>query len=110
MTAAIRRPDLIQESEIQTQCLEFLRLMKDALAAGSSEFPDSSWDKVREMPGNVSASRVQRGFSPSETATIVFSFRDSYSPSLQEMKAALSESSRVDGLSEKEGSRDEKRT
>lgn len=75
MTAAIRRSDLIKESEIQTQCSNFLRLLKDALAAGSSDFQSSSWDKVRELLGNISASRAQKGFSPWETATFVFSVK-----------------------------------
>ena len=75
MTAATRRRDLIKESEIQTQCSNFLRLLKDAMAAGSSNFQSSSWDKVRELLGNISASRAQQGFSPSETATFVFSVK-----------------------------------
>lgn len=75
MTTATRRSDLIKESEIQAQCSEFLRLMKDGLSAGSSDFQSSSWDKVRELLGNVSASRAKQGFSPSETATFVFSVK-----------------------------------
>ena len=75
MTAATRRSDLIKESEIQTQCSEFLRLLKDALAAGGSDFQSSSWDKVREMLANVSASRAQQGFSSSETAMFIFSVK-----------------------------------
>jgi rsbT co-antagonist protein RsbR len=75
MTAATRRNDLMKESEIQGQCSEFLRLMKDGLAAGSSDFQSSSWDRVREMLGSISASRAQQGFSPSETATFVFSVK-----------------------------------
>jgi rsbT co-antagonist protein RsbR len=73
MTGAIRRADLIKDSEVQAQCSEFLQLMKEALAAGGSNFASSEWDKVREMLGNVSQSRAQQGFSSSETATFVFS-------------------------------------
>lgn len=75
MTAATRRSDLIKESEVRVQCAEFLQLLKDALASGSSDFQSSSWGKVREMLGNISASRAQQGFSPSETATFVFSVK-----------------------------------
>lgn len=75
MTAATRRSDLIKENEIQTQCSEFIQLMKEALAAGDSDFQSSSWDKVREMLRNLSASRAQQGFSPTETATFVFSIK-----------------------------------
>lgn len=75
MTAATRRNDLMKESEIQSQCTEFLRLMKDGLAAGSSDFQSASWDKIREMLGTISTRRAQQGFSPSETATFVFSVK-----------------------------------
>jgi rsbT co-antagonist protein RsbR len=75
MAAATRRSDLIKEGEIQSQCSEFLRLMRDGLAAGSADFQSPSWDKVREMLGTISASRAQQGFSPSETATFVFSVK-----------------------------------
>ena len=73
MAGATRRADLIKESEVQAQCSEFLRLTKDALSTGGSDFQASEWDKVREMLGNISRSRALRGFSPSETASFVFS-------------------------------------
>jgi rsbT co-antagonist protein RsbR len=73
MAGAIRRTDLIKESEIQTQCSELLQLMNDALTGGSSDFQSSAWDKVREMLSTVSRTRAQQGFSPSETAMFVFS-------------------------------------
>jgi rsbT co-antagonist protein RsbR len=75
MTAATRRSDLMKESEVQRQCSEFLQLLKEALAVGRSDFQSSSWDKVREMLGNISASRAQLGFSPAETATFVLSVK-----------------------------------
>jgi rsbT co-antagonist protein RsbR len=75
MTAATRRSDLMKESEVQRQCSEFLQLLKEALAVGRSDFQSSSWEKVREMLGNISASRAQQGFSPAETATFVFSVK-----------------------------------
>jgi rsbT co-antagonist protein RsbR len=75
MTAATRRSDLMKESEVQRQCSEFLQLLKEALAVGRSDFQSSSWEKVREMLGNISASRAQQGFSPAETATFVLSVK-----------------------------------
>lgn len=75
MTRATRRSDLIKESEIQVQCSEFLRLMKEALTIGGVDFQSSGWDQIREMLGNISRSRVQQGFSPSETANFVFSVK-----------------------------------
>jgi rsbT co-antagonist protein RsbR len=75
MTGATRRSDLIKEGEIQVQCSEFLRLMNAALVVGGVEFQSPAWDKVREMIGNISRSRAQQGFSPTETATFVFSVK-----------------------------------
>ena len=73
MAGATRRADLIKEGEVQAQCSEFLQLTKDALSTGGSDFQASEWDKVREMLGNISRSRALQGFSPSETASFVFS-------------------------------------
>lgn len=75
MAGATRRIDLIKEGEIKVQCSEFLRLMNIALANGGLNFQSSEWDKIREMLGNISRSRAQQGFSPSETATFVFSVK-----------------------------------
>lgn len=75
MAGATRRIDLIKEGEIKVQCSEFLRLMNIALANGGLNFQSSEWDKIREMLGNISRSRAQQGFSPSETATFVLSVK-----------------------------------
>jgi rsbT co-antagonist protein RsbR len=75
MTGATRRSDLIKESEIQVQCSEFLRRMKEALTIGGVDFQSSGWDPIREMLGGMSRSRAQQGFSPSETANFVFSVK-----------------------------------
>jgi rsbT co-antagonist protein RsbR len=73
MTGATRRSDLMKESEVHSQCSEFLRLMNTALVSGSLDFQSPAWDKVREMLGNISRSRAQQGFTPAETAIFVFS-------------------------------------
>ena len=70
--AAVRRSDLISENDLRAECTQLLRLMKDALTSGAA-FPSPAWDKVREMLGNTSSSRALKGFTPSETATFVFS-------------------------------------
>ena len=74
MSGAIRRSDLIKESELQSQCSEFLQAMKEALAV-NADFESSAWDKIREMLNNISSSRSQQGFSSRETAMFVFSVR-----------------------------------
>jgi rsbT co-antagonist protein RsbR len=73
MSGSVRRTDLIKESETQGQCADFLRLTRQALQTGSSDFKGPAWDGVREMLGSISSSRAQQGFTTSETALFVFS-------------------------------------
>ncbi|HKV48637.1 MAG TPA: STAS domain-containing protein [Candidatus Acidoferrales bacterium] len=73
MSGTVRRSDLLKESELQAQCAQFLRLVSAALESGGSNFQTSTWEPVREMLANISRSRALQGFSPTETASFVFS-------------------------------------
>jgi rsbT co-antagonist protein RsbR len=73
MSGTVRRSDLLRENELQSQCTQFLRLMRAALESGGTNFQASAWEPVREMLGNISRSRALQGFSPTETASFVFS-------------------------------------
>ena len=75
MAGAVRRSDLIKESELRTQCAQFLQLMRQGLETGNLSFQSSAWDRVREMLGDISRSRAIQGFTPSETASFVFSVK-----------------------------------
>jgi rsbT co-antagonist protein RsbR len=75
MSGAIRRGDLMKESELRGQCAEFLKLMQSALESGGSNFQSNAWEGIRNLLGDISRSRAQQGFSPSETAMFVFSFK-----------------------------------
>ena len=72
MTSATRRSDLIKDSELRNECADFLQRMKTALETNTN-FESSTWDRVREMLGEVSRSRALQGFTPSETAMFIFS-------------------------------------
>ncbi|HET6984135.1 MAG TPA: RsbRD N-terminal domain-containing protein, partial [Myxococcaceae bacterium] len=70
------RSDLIRQEELKEQSTEFLRLLLEALRSG--EEVDTSGSKFNEVRGfleKVSASRAIQGFSPSQTATFVFSLK-----------------------------------
>jgi rsbT co-antagonist protein RsbR len=70
------RKDLMRESELREQSTEFLRLFSSAVQSGSNiDAPE--WSKVRELLASISRSRALQGFSPSETATFVFSLKQS---------------------------------
>jgi len=75
MTGATRRSDLIKESELRTQCTEFLRLMNHALERAGADFRSEAWEPVRGMLREISQTRAQQGFSPSETGMFVFSVK-----------------------------------
>jgi rsbT co-antagonist protein RsbR len=70
------RKGLLKETELREECTEFLELFKNAVQQG--ELTDTRaphWKGVREMLGSVSRTRSHKGFTPSETATFVFSFK-----------------------------------
>jgi len=73
MSSSTKRTDLIKDSELRAQCSQFLSLVRSALEAGGTNFHSSAWDKVRTLLADVSRARAQQGFTPSETATFVFS-------------------------------------
>jgi rsbT co-antagonist protein RsbR len=63
-------------AEMREQSRNLLAEMRTAATKGSVEnFDDAAWDEVRHSLQNVSASRARQGFSPSETATFVFSLK-----------------------------------
>ena len=71
---ASSRAGAISEPELRQQCAEFLRLLRDAVAAGAP--PDlrrPEWEPMRDLLEGLSRSRSAQGFTPSETATFVFS-------------------------------------
>ena len=69
--------NLISDPELQAQCQEFISLLADAIAAGNlDDIMADSWTPTRDFLAGVSRSRGRQGFSPSETATFVFSFKE----------------------------------
>jgi rsbT co-antagonist protein RsbR len=75
MSGSTRRGDLIRESDLRAECSRFLQLMKQATESDSANFQSPAFDAVRDMLSEISRSRSQKGFKPSETATFVFSLK-----------------------------------
>jgi rsbT co-antagonist protein RsbR len=70
------RQGLHKETELREECREFLELFKTAVQQSdlrNTHAPE--WKGVREMLASVSRTRSQKGFTPTETATFVFSFK-----------------------------------
>jgi rsbT co-antagonist protein RsbR len=70
-----RRPDLIKEADLQRQSKEFLGALRQAVASGSDDVMAPPWKDVRRMLEEISGSRARQGFTPSETATFIFSMK-----------------------------------
>jgi rsbT co-antagonist protein RsbR len=70
------RADLIKESELRQQSAEFLSLLQGAAQNGDlANVQSQAYAPVRDMLGDISRSRARLGFTPSETAQFVFSFK-----------------------------------
>jgi rsbT co-antagonist protein RsbR len=66
----------MKEAELREQSRHFLALFTTALQNGNTDdIRTRDWAAVREMLTTISASRARQGFSPSETATFVFSLK-----------------------------------
>jgi rsbT co-antagonist protein RsbR len=70
------RADLISETELRTDSEHFLKLLCDAVQSGNfSDILSPEYKPLLEMLEAFSRSRGLQGFTPSETATFVFSFK-----------------------------------
>lgn len=75
MSGTTRRGDLIKESDLKSQCALFVKLLVQGVESNRSDLHTSAWQPMRELLEEISASRAQQGFTPSETATFVLSFK-----------------------------------
>lgn len=68
--------DRSSESELKVNSHDFVLGLRQALAnGGPDDIMNPAWNDVREMLSNLSRQRAEQGFSPSETALFVFSFK-----------------------------------
>jgi len=75
MSGVTKRADLIKSSELRNQAKLFLNFFVTAVQSGNSNLNSAPWSSTKEMLGEISTSRAHQGFSPSETATFVFSLK-----------------------------------
>ena len=74
--ASTLRSDLMKEGELREQSRELLSLLLAATETGGvTQIDGQQWAPVRDFLTRVSRSRAQQGFSPTETATFVFSLK-----------------------------------
>jgi len=76
LSAQTLRADLISEAELRTDSERFLRAFSNAVQSGNlSDILSPEYKPVLEMLADFSRSRGLMGFTPSEIATFVFSFK-----------------------------------
>ena len=70
------RRDLISDAELSRESKEFLEAFTQAMESGDHERAvGPAWDRVNDLLTKLSFSRARMGFSPTETATFVFSLK-----------------------------------
>jgi rsbT co-antagonist protein RsbR len=72
----LTRAGLMKESELKEQSREFLCLIRDGVGGSELDSIDAPvWTPAKEFLAGVSRSRALQGFTPTETATFVFSLK-----------------------------------
>jgi rsbT co-antagonist protein RsbR len=90
LAATTRRSDLISEANLRRESTEFLAAFRQGIESGETESVDGpAWATARELLADVSRSRARQGFSPSETATFVFSLKQPIFQTIQNRAAQL---------------------
>lgn len=72
---ATRQQVSLKEGELKSQCSEFVRLLRKGLQGNNPDISTPEWTEMRELLTSVSRSRALQGFTPTQTATFVFSFK-----------------------------------
>jgi rsbT co-antagonist protein RsbR len=81
------RPELINEAQLREQSRTFLGFLRAVVEDGAPlDINAPQWGDVREFLAELSRSRARQGFSPSETATFVFSLKQ---PLLAELRKEI---------------------
>jgi len=77
LEAGSLRSGQIREDELREQSRQFLRDFTIALKSGEvDDINGEAWSQTRDLLGSFSRSRALQGFTPSETATFIFSMKE----------------------------------
>lgn len=76
LNAVTKRPDLLNDGQVRSSAQTFLQEFRQALQQGDiHNISGVAWDRVRAHLDDLSRTRAHQGFSPSQTATFVLSFK-----------------------------------
>jgi rsbT co-antagonist protein RsbR len=77
MLSRLVRRDKAAEGEIRQQAARFIPVLAKAVDKGNTyDFDAAAYADVRALLADISAARVRQGFSPTETATFIFSLKE----------------------------------
>ena len=89
------RSDLITETDLREQSRQLLNALQNGAQQGDLvNIEAAQWQGVRDLLARISRTRAQQGFSPSETATFVFSLKQ---PLFDRLREALATYARALG-------------
>jgi rsbT co-antagonist protein RsbR len=88
LSASTLRPELLSDKELRAECERLLIALGEAWTRDPrGEILGASWEGVRGQLEELSRSRVTDGYSPSETATFVFSLKQPLFDVLREVSS-----------------------
>ena len=74
---SVRRISAAEQGETTRVSKDFMAALKEATKEGEIvDISGREWEKVKEILGDLSADRAKAGYSPSETASFVFSMKE----------------------------------
>jgi len=83
------RKDAAVADQLRRHCTQLLGLLPEATVTGGTEnIEGRAWDEVRNLLAEISNQRAKQGSTPSETATFVFSLKQSLFTALREALSA----------------------
>jgi rsbT co-antagonist protein RsbR len=72
------RKDAAASEQLRRHCAQLLALLPEATVTGGTDnIEGRAWDEVRNLLAEISTQRAKQGSTPSETATFVFSLKQS---------------------------------
>lgn len=80
MKSLARRADLINEEDLRDDSRKFLSELVGAIRTGNMDTSSQIYQKLNNFLKELSLKRTQLGFTPSETASFIFSLKNSVLP------------------------------
>jgi rsbT co-antagonist protein RsbR len=85
LSALTLRKDLLSETDLRRESAEFMSLLVPAVAGGNlADITAPEWAPMRDFLAAISRARAAKNFTPTETATFVFSLKQPLFTHLQE--------------------------